>query len=150
AIFLTSVGTLSCPRRFKKLGVLCADSQGGLKARAMPESFINPSSAVSIIGRSVLIVEDEMIIAYCIADQLEDLQFSVQGIEASGEEALKTAAAKKPDIAIVDVGLRGRLDGVETAIELRRRFDVPSILASGAGGKALAERVKEARPIAIL
>lgn len=101
-------------------------------------------------GRNVLIIEDEMIIAYCLADQLEDLQFSVHGIEASGEEALKSAAASKPDLAIVDVGLRGKLDGVDTAIELRRRFDVPSILASGAGGKVLTERAKEANPIAIL
>ena len=91
-----------------------------------------------------------MIIAYCLADQLEDLQFSVHGIEASGEEALKAVALKKPDLAIVDVTLRGELDGVATDIELRRRFDVPSILASGAGGKALTERAKEAHPIAIL
>lgn len=97
----------------------------------------------------VLIIEDEALVAHSLADQLEDFGFEVLGIFASGEEALASISIK-PAFAIVDLGLHGALDGIDTAIALRRQFGIPSLLTTGAGGRSVVERARPADPIAVL
>jgi two-component system, response regulator PdtaR len=78
----------------------------------------------------VLIVEDEFLVASSLENTLRDAGFEVIGIAASGEEAIEIANEARPDIAIVDIRLNGKQDGVFTAIELRKSFGVPTIFAS--------------------
>src|SRR5262249_49125863 len=68
----------------------------------------------------ILIVEDELVIALDMADQLRDAGFEVVGYAASVDGAVSIAKFAKPDVAIVDIHLHGELDGIEGAKLLRR------------------------------
>ena len=62
----------------------------------------------------ILVVEDDMIIAANISLQLTNLGYEVTGIETRGEEAVLHAQVNTPDIILMDINLKGALDGIET------------------------------------
>jgi CheY-like chemotaxis protein len=78
----------------------------------------------------LLIVEDESVVALDLRLGLEDLGYQVQGSAASGEEAIRMAAQRRPDLVLMDIRIRGNLDGIETAAILRRRHDMPVVFLS--------------------
>lgn len=75
----------------------------------------------------ILIVEDEMIIAANISLQLEQLGHEVTGIVPRGEDALKQLEISKPDILLLDINLKGTLDGIETAQAMQKNYNIPII-----------------------
>jgi len=75
----------------------------------------------------ILIVEDEGIIADNIASRLLQSGYRVAGIADSSEEALAQVPATHPDLVLMDIHIKGALDGIETTNQLRERFDVPVI-----------------------
>ncbi len=72
----------------------------------------------------ILIVEDEMIIAANTSLQLTNLGYEVSGIVARGEEALVHIEKNLPDIVLLDIQLKGKLDGIETAHQMQKHFDI--------------------------
>jgi CheY-like chemotaxis protein len=82
-------------------------------------------------SRTVLVVEDEAVVALFLADLLSELNYEVCGIAPTGREAIALAAERRPDIAMVDVRLRGDLDGLDTARQLNDQFSIRSVLLSG-------------------
>ncbi|MGC2412629.1 MAG: response regulator [Stellaceae bacterium] len=99
---------------------------------------------------SILIVEDEALIASYIKEVLGESGFLVAGVAASGREALSLAAESSPALALVDIRLTGPIDGIELACRLRQEFDVPSIFLSGLIDAETAERAQVARPLGFL
>lgn len=95
----------------------------------------------------ILIVEDEMLIALVAEEDLTDAGHAVVGIAASYERALALAEAERPDLALMDVRLVSGRDGIEAATELRRRFGIPSILASGSKDADNLARADAADPL---
>ena len=79
---------------------------------------------------SVLIVEDELIVALMVEDSLQAAGYQVCGIAASEAEALALAEAHRPDMAVVDIRLNPG-DGLEVARELRTRYGAQILFASG-------------------
>ncbi|MFP4431857.1 MAG: response regulator [Spirochaetaceae bacterium] len=77
--------------------------------------------------KSVLIVEDEKIVAIDLRNHVESLGYAVTKVVPSGEAALKVADRFSFDLVLMDVELDGKLDGFETANELRKRQDAPII-----------------------
>ena len=75
----------------------------------------------------ILIVEDEMIIGANISLQLSKLGYEVTGIISKGEDALNHVRQNQPDIVLMDIQLKGKMDGVETAMVIQREFPVPII-----------------------
>lgn len=75
----------------------------------------------------VLIVEDEAIIAMDLAQRLENYGYTVTGIAASSDQAIELFDSTGPDLVMMDIVIRGAMDGVETAACLRQRRDVPVI-----------------------
>lgn len=98
----------------------------------------------------VLIVEDETLIASFIDTMLGICGIRVVGIASSVPEALVLAAETRPALALVDIGLNGRLDGAELACLLRDRFGVPSIFVSGLLDREIVARAKAARPLGFI
>lgn len=94
----------------------------------------------------VLIVEDEGIIAADIQDSLQRLGYQVIGTAASSEEALQKVAEQRPDVVLMDIQLKGDLDGIDTAALLRQRFDVPAIFVTAYVDDELLERAKATEP----
>jgi len=99
---------------------------------------------------SILIVEDEALIASYIEEVLGESGFRVAGIAASGPEALSLAAENSPALALVDIRLTGPIDGIELACQLREKFAVPAIFLSGLIDAQTTERARTAHPLGFL
>lgn len=98
----------------------------------------------------ILIVEDEMIIAANISLQLSTLGYDVTGIIPRGEEALIHVKQNKPDIVLMDIQLKGELDGVDTARLMQQEYDIPIIyLTANADDKNFA-KAKDTHPYAFI
>lgn len=79
----------------------------------------------------ILIVEDEHLIALDLQEVLESAGHTVVGHAVSMEDALKLAAKAKPDVALVDVGLKGEGNGLDTATALGARYRIPTLFLTG-------------------
>jgi CheY-like chemotaxis protein len=76
----------------------------------------------------ILIVEDELVIAEDLKDTLEDLGYEVVGIAISAREALAMIEEKSPDLALLDVQIKGGRDGIELAADINERYHLPFIM----------------------
>ncbi len=101
-------------------------------------------------GLRVLIVEDDALIAMGFAAVLEDLGHAIIGPVPDAEAALAIAARTKLDCALVDVRLGGGMDGVDLALALRARHDLPALFVSGTLDAETRARAAAAKPIAHL
>ncbi len=79
----------------------------------------------------VLILEDEIIVSVALRGELQDLGYSVCSLATSGENAIKISAHEHPDVALMDIKLRGEMDGFEAAREIHKRFGIPIIYMTG-------------------
>lgn len=98
----------------------------------------------------ILIVEDEMIIAANTSLQLSNLGYEVSGIVSRGEDALLHIKENLPDIVLLDIQLKGKLDGIETAHEMQKNFDIPIIYLTSNVDEAHFERAKRTNPSAFI
>lgn len=95
---------------------------------------------------SVMIVEDENIVAMDIKQRLEMLGYKVTATVATGEEAIELAEKTRPDVILMDIVLKGEVDGIEAAEEIRRRFKIPIIYITAYSDKKTLERAKVTEP----
>ncbi|MDB5278011.1 MAG: LytTR family transcriptional regulator [Ferruginibacter sp.] len=98
----------------------------------------------------ILVVEDEMIIGAKISMQLTSLGYEVTGILPRGEEAILHAKENKPDIILLDINLKGKLDGIETAIALQQQGAIPIIYLTANSDEATFNRAKSTKPYAFI
>jgi len=98
----------------------------------------------------ILIVEDEIIIADNICLILEDLGYEVLEPAINYEEALQTIKDEQPDLAILDIQLAGKKDGVDLAWTIKEQFDFPFIFLTSNADAATIDRVKKVAPPAYL
>lgn len=98
----------------------------------------------------ILIVEDEMIIAAKISMQLTSLGYEVTGILPKGEDALVHIAENKPDIILLDIHLKGKMDGIETASQIRQKYSTAVIYLTANADDATFNRAKSTRPAAFI
>jgi two-component system, response regulator PdtaR len=99
----------------------------------------------------ILIVEDEAIVSLFLQSLLVDMGHRVTGIAPSLRTALAIVAGARSDLAIVDIGLAGDGgDGIDTAVALRERHGIPSVLMTGIRFDDLPTRVRRAQPLALL
>jgi PAS domain S-box-containing protein len=95
---------------------------------------------------TVLIVEDEAIVAADLAGKLRMLGYEVVGTAAEAEEAIELACSLEPSVVLMDIWLKGPMDGIETAEAIRRRLDVPVIYLTAHSDSATLERAKLSGP----
>lgn len=98
----------------------------------------------------VLVVEDEMIIGAKISMYLTDLGYEVTGIIPRGEEVLFHVKENTPDIILMDINLKGKLDGVETAMLIQKEIDIPIIYLTANTDDATFARAKPTRPYSFI
>ena len=99
---------------------------------------------------SVLIVEDERIVAKDLQQTLAGLGYDAFAIATSGDEAISRAAERCPDVVFMDIRIKGVRDGIETAQILRDRFDVPVVYLTAHADTATIERAKRTEPLGYL
>ncbi len=98
----------------------------------------------------ILIVEDEMIIAANISLQLSALGYEVTGILPRGEEALEHVKQNKPDIILMDIQLKGELDGIETVRLIHLEHSIPVIYLTANADDAHFAKAKDTHPYAFI
>src|SRR5262245_25297983 len=98
----------------------------------------------------ILIVEDESIVAHDIQQTLTACGYGPLNIAASAEEAIARASELCPDVVLMDIRIKGSLDGLETAKLLQQRFDVPIVYLTAHDDVATIERARETHPQAYL
>ncbi|HMK65616.1 MAG TPA: PAS domain S-box protein, partial [Thermodesulfobacteriota bacterium] len=94
----------------------------------------------------IAIVEDEAIVALDIQDRLAAMGYALAGRADTGEQALVMAEQQKPDLFLMDIRLRGDMDGITTAREIRRRFHLPVIFLTAYSEEDTLEKAKKAEP----
>lgn len=95
---------------------------------------------------SVLIVEDQILIAEAIAALLKRRGFVIAGICESGEEALHSCKSITPDLILMDISLGGAMDGISTASVLQSEMTVPIIYLSDHVDSKTVDRAKKTFP----
>lgn len=81
--------------------------------------------------KKVLIVEDEMIIAMLIERMVSNLGHQVVEKVSSGEGAIQAAIAHRPDLILMDIRLKGDIDGIEAMKQIQEKMSIPVIYISG-------------------
>jgi two-component system, cell cycle sensor histidine kinase and response regulator CckA len=99
---------------------------------------------------AVLIVEDERIIARDMQQLLAELGYDPFAIASNSEEALTRVSERLPDVVLMDIRLKGEIDGISTAELLRSRFDVPVIYLTAHADDTTVERAKNSEPYGYL
>ncbi|MEA5564130.1 ATP-binding protein [Anabaena sp. UHCC 0399] len=94
----------------------------------------------------ILVVEDEVIVARTIASQLTQLGYTVIGTASSGKVAIAKALEAKPELVLMDVILKGEMDGIDTASYIREHLDIPVIFLTAYGDDNTLERAKITQP----
>ena len=95
----------------------------------------------------ILIVEDERITAEDLAEILKGLGYQVTAVVSSGAEAIREAEQNPPDLVLMDIRIKGEMDGAETARILRERFDIPVVYLTAHADRETLERAKQSRPL---
>jgi DNA-binding LytR/AlgR family response regulator len=98
----------------------------------------------------VLIVEDEMVIAARISVELDELGYEVTGMVSRAEQALIHCQQTPPDIVLLDINLKGEMDGVELAHLLNEEANIPIIFLTANADEATFNRAKDTLPYAFL
>ena len=102
------------------------------------------------MGKKIQIVEDEIVIADSIYDTLEDLAYSPLEPVINYTEALQQAKSEKPDLAILDIQLAGKKDGIDLAEVYREEFDFPFIFLTSNAESGTLQRAKAVKPAGYL
>ncbi|MEE8541071.1 MAG: response regulator [Desulfobacterales bacterium] len=98
----------------------------------------------------VLIVEDNRIVAEDLQTSLEKLGFYVAGIVCDGPETLSSVKEKLPDLVLMDIVLRGEMDGIATAEQIKSQFNVPVVYLTAHSEEVVFERAKSTDPFGYL
>jgi two-component system, response regulator PdtaR len=94
----------------------------------------------------ILVVEDEAIVAMGIKEKLEDLGHEVVDIVFNGEDAIEKAIKIEPDLILMDIVLKGDMDGIEAASEIRNRLDIPIIYLTAYSDEEILKRARMTEP----
>jgi len=92
---------------------------------------------------TILVVEDEAVVAADIAQRLKRSGYDVPAVAATGEAALRMTEALHPDLILMDILLKGEKDGIETAREIDDQFEIPIIFLTGQADESTLARVRD-------
>ncbi|MGE0383775.1 MAG: diguanylate cyclase [Gammaproteobacteria bacterium] len=98
----------------------------------------------------VLIVEDERIVALDLSQRLGELGYEIAGVASSGDQALRTARERRPDIVLMDIRLDGAMDGIDTARRLVAEYRVPVVFLTAHADSQTLRRCRDIAPFGYL
>lgn len=98
-----------------------------------------------ITKKRVLIVEDDLIISLVIENMVKELGHEVVGKAVSGDEAISLAEKHKPDLLLMDIRLKGDMDGIEAVEKIKVIHDVSVIYLTGNSDRLNYERARDTK-----
>ena len=99
-----------------------------------------------MLKSKILIVEDDAIEAMDIRINLENMGYDVSGVASSGEEAFQKISENIPDLVLIDIIIKGKLDGVEVAKKIKDEYDLPFIYLTSNSEEKTLEKAKLTEP----
>jgi AmiR/NasT family two-component response regulator len=99
---------------------------------------------------SILIVEDERIVAKDLQQSLLEMGYDAFAIASSADDAMRCASERRPDVVLMDIRIKGERDGIEAADALRTSFGVPVVYLTAHADEATLERAKRTEPYGYL
>ncbi|HVP95392.1 MAG TPA: response regulator [Methanoregulaceae archaeon] len=97
-------------------------------------------------NEKILIVEDDSIIAVTIEGRLKEFGYKVVGRAATGADAIKKALDLEPDLVLMDIHLKGPVDGIETAETIYGIHNIPVVYLTAFSDEATLERAQKTSP----
>ena len=94
----------------------------------------------------VLIVEDDNVILSIERWRLSNLGYEICGSAGTGAEAMECVAKMQPDIVLMDITLKGAMDGIEAAGQIKKNFNIPVIFVSSHTDGEIIARAKAVNP----
>ena len=101
---------------------------------------------MSEAAQRILVVEDQRLIAADIENTLKKLGYVVVGNVSSGEDAISESDHLRPELVLMDVRLRGEMDGIQAAEIIRDRFNVPVVYLTAYADEETILRAKKTAP----
>jgi PAS domain S-box-containing protein len=99
-----------------------------------------------MVNARLLVVEDESIVARDIQNRLRNLGYDVPAVVAYGDKAVEKVAELHPDLVLMDIFLKGDMDGIKAAELIRTRYDVPVIFLTAFADPGTLQRAKITEP----
>lgn len=103
---------------------------------------INSKSGSEPQKPRIMLVEDEIIVAMDVQQRLEALEYEVVAHATSGDEAVSMANESSPNLILMDIKIRGGMDGIETATKIRERQDIPIIYVTAFSDETTVKRAR--------
>ena len=103
-----------------------------------------------MVSAKILIVDDEVVVAETIRRQLRSLGYLVVGIVGTGVEAIQLAGEHQPDVVLMDIKLKGPMDGIEAARTIQSQYAIPVIYLTAFSDEETLERARPTLPLAYL
>ncbi|MBI2257939.1 MAG: response regulator [Flavobacteriia bacterium] len=95
---------------------------------------------------NVLVVEDESIVSKDIQHSLKKLGYNVVGAAATGEKALELVRSEGPDIVLMDIMLKGSMNGIEVSEVIKKEFNLPVIFLTAYADESTLSKAKVTEP----
>lgn len=135
------------PRPGPRHGLIGIRWSGSDGERPTPSLHVVPSpDATGSRPAAILIVEDDWFIAADIQNLVTAAGYRVIDIATTADEAVAAAVAGRPDLVLMDIRLVGAKDGIDAALAIRERVDIPCLMVSAHQDAQLEARAGPARP----
>jgi PAS domain S-box-containing protein len=103
-----------------------------------------------MVKGDILIVEDNYIVMMELQHKLESFGYAVPAVASSGEQAIERAGEIRPDLVLMDIRLKGDMDGIQAAEQILARFDIPVIFLTAYADEDTVQRAKITGPFGYL
>ncbi len=97
-----------------------------------------------------MIVDDEVIVAEDLKERLTDLGYEVCAVASTGSKAITKARESDPDLILMDIRLKGDMDGIEAAGEIKRLYDISVVYLTAYSDQETLDRAKVTIPFGYL
>jgi PAS domain S-box-containing protein len=114
------------------------------------ETMIESNKTTDKYPIKILIVEDERIVALDLRESLRSLGYVVIGMAASGDKAIELVKDNKPDLILMDIMLKGEIDGITTTQKILSEFNIPVIYLTAYADENTVARAKVTEPYGYL
>ncbi len=105
---------------------------------------------VVMSSEKIMVVEDEWVVADQICRSLQDLGYTISSTASAGDEAIRKVEADSPDLILMDIVLKGKMDGIEAADRINSQFNIPIIYLTAYTNQEYIERAKQTKPFSYL
>lgn len=95
---------------------------------------------------NIMVVEDEGVVSIDIRNMLQKAGYNIAAVAFQGEEAVQKAAISGPDLVLMDIGLKGEIDGIEAARRIRERLRIPIVFLTGFADDVTVAKAQEINP----